>query len=176
MFPVSARFLAALRQSHSLSVAAFVYRPSAPTVAIEVPVLGGQVTIDRDARVRRQGSLDVAFSLADGVTRDVVRELPFGGYAVVERGIRYADGSSERVPLGRFRVESIVWSELEGKATLTLADRMAQVQDEPFVTPFTPGGLKPSDAAVQAVQQVFGSSIAYHVETDPASEDRKSVV
>jgi hypothetical protein len=170
MIPVTARFLAALRQSHTVSVAATIRPPSDPGTPIEVPVIGGQITIDRDARVRRQGSLEVAFSLSDGVTRDIVRELPFGGYAVVERGIRYADGDTERVPLGMFRVESVVWSELEGKATLTLADRMAQIQDEPFVTPYTPGGLKPSNAAVQAVQQVFGSTIAYHVLTDPASE------
>ena len=170
MYPVTPRFLAALRQSHTVSVAATIYRPSAPTVPVTVPVLGGQVTIDRDARVRRQGSLDVAFSLADGFTRDVVRELPFGGYCVVERGIRFADGDTERVPLGMFRVESIVWDELQGQATLTLADRMAQIQDEPFVTPYAPAGMTPSDAAVQAVYQVFGDTIAYHVLTDPSSE------
>lgn len=170
MLTVTDRFLAALRETHTISVAATVYRPSAPAVPIVVPVIGGDVTIDRDARVRRQASLEVAFSLSDGLTRDVVRELPFGGYAVVERGIRYADGTVERVQLGRFRVESVVWSELEGKATLTLADRMAQVQDETLVTPYAPGGMKASDAAVELVHQVFGDTITYHVLTDPASE------
>jgi hypothetical protein len=170
MLPVSDRFLAALRETHSISVAASVYRPSAPTLPIAVQPLGGSLTIDRDARVRRQASLDVAFTLTDQVTRDTVRELPFGGQAVIERGIRYADGTVERVQLGRFRVESIVWQELQGQATLTLADRMAQIQDEPFVTPFAPAGLHPSDAVVHAVFQVFGDSILYRVETDPASE------
>ena len=47
---------------------------------------------------------------------------------------------------------------------------MAQVVDEPFLTPWVPAGLKPSDAAVAAITEVFGSTIAYHVETDPASE------
>jgi len=170
MLTVTDRFLTALRDSHVVSVAASVYRPSDLTTAIRVPVVGGSVTIDRDARVRRQGSLEVAFSLEDQTARDTIRELCYGGQAVIERGIRYADGTVERVQLGRFRVDSIVWSELQGAATLTLSDRFAQVQDEPFVTPYAPSGMKPSDAAVFAVQEVFGSSIAYHVLTTPATE------
>ena len=170
MLSVTTRFLDSLRESHTISVAASLYRPSDPLVPVEVQVIGGEVTIDRDARVRRQGSLEVAFSLGDQVTSEIVRELPFGGYATLERGIRYADGAVERVQLGRFRIESVVWTELEGRAVLTLADRMAQIQDEPFPTPYAPSGLHPSDAVVQAVQQVFGSSIAYHVLTTPAAE------
>jgi hypothetical protein len=170
MLTVSDRFLASLRESHTISVAATLYAPSAPTVPINAPVVGGQVTIDKDARVRRQASLDVAFSLADATTRDTVRELPYGGYATLERGVRYPDGTVERVQLGRFRVESVVWSELEGMATLTLADRMAQIQDEPFVTPYAAGGQHPTDAIVAIVTQVFGSTIAYHVTTTPATE------
>lgn len=170
MLSVSARFLTALRETHSVSVAVTLYRPSAPTVPIAAEVSDGSVSIDKDALNRRQGSVTVAFSLGDALTLEVVRELPFGGYAVLERGIRYADGSIERVQLGRLRIESVVWSELQGTATLTLADRMAQVQDEPFTTPYVPNGLHPSNAIVAIVQGVFGSSIAYHVSTTPASE------
>ena len=170
MLTVTTRFLESIRESHTISVAAAVYRPSNLAIPVEVQVIGGEVTIDRDARVRRQASLEVAFALGDPVTSDVVRELPFGGYATIERGIRYADGTLERVQLGRFRVESVVWTELEGRAVLTLADRMAQIQDEPFPTPYAPSGLHPSDAIVQAVQQVFGTSIAYHILTTPSAE------
>ncbi|HEY3021026.1 MAG TPA: DUF5047 domain-containing protein, partial [Solirubrobacteraceae bacterium] len=164
------RFLVALRQTHSVAVRATLYRPSAPTTPIAATVIAGQVAADVDARSRRQGQLELAFDLADPVTLDVVRELPFGGYAVVERGIRYASGELELVQLGRFRVENVTWPELQGRATLTLADRMAQVADETFTTPFAPVGQKPSDAAVACVQAVFGGSIAYHVSTSPATE------
>jgi hypothetical protein len=170
MLTVSPRFLAALRESHQVSVAAAVYRPEDLATAVPVDVIGGQVTIDADARVRRQASMDVAFSLQQQDAQDLVRDLPFGGYCTIERGIRYADGTTERVQLGRFRVDSIVWRELQGQATLTLSDRMAQVQDEMFTAPFAPVGLHPSDACVAAVQQVFGSTIAYHVLTDTSSE------
>ena len=170
MLTVSSRFLNSLRGSHQISIAAAVYRPEDLTTAIPVDVIGGTVTIDADAKVRRQGTLEVAFSLQQQTAQDLVRDLPFGGYATIERGIRYADGTTERVQLGRFRVDSIVWRELQGQATLTLSDRMAQIQDEMFTAPFAPAGQHPSDACVTAVQQVFGTSIAYHIQTNPATE------
>ena len=166
---VTDRFLTALRETHTVSVAASVYRPSAPTVPIEVPVVDGSLTMDADARTLRQASLEVAFCLVDPLTPEVVAELAYGGQAVLERGIRFADEDVERVKLGRFRVESVVWEAATGRASLTLADRMAQVADEPLLTPWAPTG-KPSDAAVAAVTEVFGASIAYHVLTSPASE------
>src|SRR5215467_14144733 len=170
MLSVTSRFLAALRQTHQVSTAAAVFRPSDPATPIAVTLIDGQVSIDVNARVRRQASIQIAFSLQNAAARDLVRELPFGGYATVERGIRYADGTVERVQLGRFRVDSIVWPELQGQATLTLSDRMAQIQDEQFTVPWVPAGMHPSDAIVQAVRDVFGSTIQYHVLTTPASE------
>jgi len=167
---VSARFLEAIRETHTISVAAYVYRPSDLATPIAVPVIGGSVTIDRDARTRRTATLDVTFALEDDETRDVIRELPFGGYCSIERGIQYADGTIERVALGRFRVEAISWAELQGQASLNLADRMAQIADEQFLAPWDPTGLKPSNAAHDAVYQVFGNTIAYHVLTNPTTE------
>jgi Domain of unknown function (DUF5047) len=170
MYALSTKFLAALRQSHTISVAAYLYRPSAPTTPISTQILGGSFIGDIDARVRRQATLDIAFSLSDPVTAEIIQELPFGGYCAIERGIRFADGTIERVRLGYFRVENVNWDELQGLASLTLADRMAQVADESFTTPFVPSGLKPSDAIVQIVQQVFGATIYYDVTTTPAVE------
>ena len=169
MLTVTDRFLAALRESHTVSVAAYLY-PASGGDPILVPVIGGSVTVDRDAAVRRQATLDIAFALGDTVTDDLIRELPFGGYATVERGILFADGTDERVQLGMFRIDSVVWTELQGQASLTLNDRMAQIQDEAFVTPYDPVGLTATAAVVALVEQVFGSNIAYHVLTSPGSE------
>ena len=169
MLPVSNRFLAALRDTHAVSVACNLYAPGS-TEPVEVDVTGGQVDANANARVLRQGSVEVAFSREDTDLRDLLETLPFGGYCSVERGIRFADNTVERVPLGMFRVESVMWGELSGTASLTLADRFAQVQDEPLPTPWTPAGMHPSDAIVALVQQVFGSSIQYHVQTTPATE------
>src|SRR5262245_55333300 len=163
MLAVSDRFLRALRDTHTISVAATLYRPSAPSTPIAVEVVGGEMSFDIDAQVLRQAQLEVPFDLGDELTGESVRELPFGGYCVLERGIQYANGEIERVQLGRFRVDTVVWSEVAGQASLTLNDRMQQVVDEPFVTPRAVTGQHASDAIVQMVQDVFGSSIAYHV-------------
>jgi hypothetical protein len=163
MIPHSARLDLALTGSHTVNAAAFVYAPGSST-AIPAAVVGGQVVADRDAQVRRQGSVEVVFDWeGEGLTVDLIRSLPFGGWASLERGVRYADGSIERVALGWFRVDTIAWSELTGVATLSLSDRMAQVRDEPLLAPFQPAGLTPSAAAVELVKQVFGTAIAYTV-------------
>jgi len=166
---VSDRFLAALRGVHGLSVACYVYAPGS-TTPVELEVVEGNVDANSAARVLRQGSVTVAFTREDPDTLDLLETLPFGGYCALERGLQYADGDVERVALGMFRVDSVVWGELTGSATLALSDRFAQVQDEPLPYPFNTAGLHPSDAIVQLVQEVFGASIAYHVTTDPASE------
>jgi hypothetical protein len=62
----------------------------------------------------------------------------------------------------------VSWGTLEASAGLELADRMAQVRDEPFTTPYSALGQTPHGAAVGIVQQVFGSSIAYHTPYQPA--------
>jgi len=169
MLAVSDRFLAALRDSHAVSIACYLYPPGS-SAGTEVAVNGGIVDMNADSRILRQGSVDIAFSAEDPTTATLIQDLPFGGHVTLERGIAYPDGEVERVPLGWFRVESVVWSALQGQATLTLADRFAQVQDEPFTAPWSPVGLRPSNAVVALVQQVFGSAIAYHVLTNPASE------
>jgi len=170
VLPVSDRFLAALRHSHALSVVAYLYAPDDLTTPIEVEVVGGQMDANAAARVLRQASLDVALAREDTELRSLLQSMPFGGYCSIERGVRYATGETERVPLGFFRVDSVVWGELVGSATLQLSDRFAQIQDEPLAAPFNPAGMHPSDAIVALVQAVFGSSIAYHIETTPASE------
>lgn len=170
MVPVSQRFLAALRDVHGMDVAAYVYEPGDDSNPIEVQVSGGNVDANANARVLRQASLDVTYAREDTDMTALLQRLPFGGYCHIERGVRYADGDVERVRLGHFRVESVVLAELQGTATLTLADRFAQVQDEPLPAPWTPDGMHPTDAIVQLVHEVFGPRIQYHVLTDPSSE------
>jgi Domain of unknown function (DUF5047) len=163
---VSARFLAAIRDSHDVSIRATITPPGGASYVPDV--IGGQVVQDLDAQIRRRATLEVAFSLAESV--DVIRTLPFGGYAALERGILYGDGTTERVALGNLRVDSVSWDAEEGRATLTLSDRWAQIADAAFTSPWTPNGSKPSDAIVATIQDVFGNSIAYHVSTTPATE------
>lgn len=167
MRPVTPEFLASLRYSHVIAATCELIFPG-ETEPIAVPVQGGSVTIDRTAESRRSGSVQIPWSLALGEDLGIdIRTLPLGGYALIRRGLRYANGNTEEVLLGRLRVESVSWGTLEITASLELADRMAQVRDEPFAAPYAARGQTPAQAAVGIVQGVFGSSIAYHTPYQP---------
>ena len=160
MLTVSPRFLAAVSESHRVSVAATIIPPGGAPPPAETRLIGGSLRADRDARVRRAGSITVGFDLAADL--DYVRELPFGGYVQLERGILYADGTMERPRIATLRVNTVSWSRSQGQATLDLADRMAQVQDEPLIVPYAPTGLLPAAAVHALVYAVFGDTIVYH--------------
>jgi hypothetical protein len=162
---VTDEFKASVRESHRVSSAATIYPVDGPPVVAQV--ISGSIRLDRSARVRRTGSIVVGFDLSENL--DFVRELPFGGYVKLERGILYPDGRFERPAIGYLRINTVSWSELEGQATLELADRMAQVNDEVFRAPWAPT-TKPSQAITDAVYAVFKDAIAYHVSTDPTDE------
>ena len=136
--PASDRFLAAVRSTHLVASSCELLFPG-ETESVTVPIEGGDVTIDRTALIRRTASVQIPWSLEAGHDLGLdLRALPLGGYARLRRGIRYADGTREFVALGHFRVESVTWKTTDERASLELADRMAQVRDEPFTTPYSP--------------------------------------
>lgn len=168
MRPVSDRFLATLRTSHLLFSSCSLEFPGDP-VAVSVPIKGGHVTIDRTSQNRRAGQIEIPWSLREGETLGLdLRTLPLGGYATLWAGVRYGDGTGEQIKLGKLRVESVTWNTPEGVASLELADRMAQVRDEPFTVPLAVAGMRPAAAAVAVVTAVFGAAIAYLTPNDPA--------
>jgi len=170
MRPASSQFLGSLRYSHVIASACeLIFPGDTDTDAVSVPVQAGSVTIDRTAQNRRAGSVQIPWSLQTGEDLGVdVRDLTLGGYALVHRGLRYADGSTELMLLGRLRVESVTWNTLDASASIELADRMAQIRDEPFTAPYSAKGKTPATAATDIVKAVFGDTIAYHTPFNPA--------
>jgi hypothetical protein len=167
MRPASPEFLASLRYSHVIASSVGLLFPGDPT-PVDVPVEAGSVTIDRTAQNRRAGTVTIPWSLNAGEDLGVdLRTLTLGGYAQLRRGLRYADGSTELILLGTLRVESVTWGTLEASASLELADRMAQVRDEPFTVPYAAKGKRPHQAAIDIVTAVFGSSITYSAPYQP---------
>jgi Domain of unknown function (DUF5047) len=133
-----------------------------------VPLEAGTVTLDRTALVRRTASIQIPWSLDSGADLGVdLRDLPLGGYALLYRGLRYADGSTELAQLGVLRVESVSWLTLEDRASLELADRMAQIRDEELTSPYQAGGKKVAQAIWEIASGVFGFAINYHIIYDP---------
>jgi hypothetical protein len=162
MRPISQRFQDAVRYPHAVVSTCDVTFPDGTTFV--VPIEGGEITIDRTAIIRRTGGVRIPWTLDSDYD---VRNLAFGGYATVRRGVRFGDETVELVDLGRLRVESVSWRLSEGTANLELADRMAQVRDEPFVAPYSAKGKRAAQAAVEIVQGVFGDTIAYETPYAP---------
>lgn len=170
MRPVSTDFMLTLRGSHLIDAELDLYFPENLATPVVVPALEGSLTIDRTGQIRRRGSVVIPWTVAaqDLLGGIDIRTLPLGGYCVPKRGILYADGSRELVALGMLRVESVTWSEVSQRATIELADRMAQVRDEPFQVPYDATGKRVATAARELVEAVFGpTAIDYWVRYDP---------
>jgi Domain of unknown function (DUF5047) len=135
---------------------------------VVVPVEAGTVTHDRTAQIRRTGHVEIPWSLDAGDDLGLdLRTLPLGGYCRLSRGIRFPDGTIELAALGYLRVESVSWLTSEARASLELADRMAQVRDEAFTSPYAAGGKRTAQASLEIATQVFGASISYLTLYDP---------
>lgn len=108
MWPVSDRWKQAIRQDHTKVDYVDLYLRSEP-VALDIPLLSGQVTDDSQANFRRRcnltfpGTAEVLALLPQSPGPDVGL-WPLGTELHVRSGIRYDDGTEETVPMGLFRV------------------------------------------------------------------------
>lgn len=167
MRTVSQRFLASVRQAHQIAVQCELFFPG-ETTPVVVPIESGSITMDRTAAIRRTGHVEIPWSL--GANDDLgldLRTLPLGGYCRLSRGIRFPDATIELAALGYLRVESVSWLTHEDRASLELADRMAQVRDEAFTASYAAGGKRVAVAAQEIAAQVFFGSISYQTLYDP---------
>ena len=101
MYSVSDRFLEAILLSRRVvTVVDVLYHGS--VIRENIPISEGSISYDRSGSARASGSLTVA---DNDLNRNIF--LPIGTEIVVRSGFRYTDGSTETVPLGYFRIESI---------------------------------------------------------------------
>jgi hypothetical protein len=133
MYAVTTKFLDALRASHAVEIKVDAYRGE-ELLASDLPISDGTVTVDGNSQVRRTLSLTVADPTLDPGNDQDATLAPYGSDLVVQRGVRFPDGSIEYAPLGRFRIEQ-VQTAISGEAIqLTGSDRTAYVQDARFTT------------------------------------------
>lgn len=119
-YSVSASFRPALLNDHVVSVLAQVI-DSSNNVLTELNVVGGQVTVDAEREVRREaGDLVVTNqNLTPLQANDLLS--PLNGYEIkLFRGVKYADGTVERVPLGVFGYTSVTLEDSGAGLTITL--------------------------------------------------------
>ncbi|KDQ65754.1 peptidase [Streptomyces sp. NTK 937] len=154
MRPVSPAFLQALTTSHTMTVTVAAMYNGLATVP-DLPVTAGSVTVDRGSKVRRTLSLTVADP----------KYLPwgeldplavYGQTLVVSRGIRFAGGTIESVPLGTFRINEPAGDTLLGPVTLTGQSSECYIIDDKFMVPTSTRGYT---TCVQAIEYLIRQTL-----------------
>lgn len=176
MYPVSDRFLARLAESHRPITQVQLFLTTGQV--IDLDHTGGSVTVDRSSAIRR--TCTVTCPDPSLIPRTPADQLAtYGARLRISRGVDYGDGSSELVPLGVFRLDSVDGDVSNGPVNLQGKDLSAVVQDDKFTQPYRASGTVVG--AITALVQrsvpdaVISSQIAdtaigsrtYDVEADP---------
>jgi hypothetical protein len=160
MRPVSAAFNRIVRGSHSIDVTARVlttYQEGVSPVGTDLQVIHGEVHMDSTADVRSTLTLEVNGN--DMWPLEPTGLLtPYGNEVFVQRGVVVsADGSSELVSLGYFRIYSVDQDgTTDTSITLECRDRMSGIVDARLEAPIQfQSSQSVQDVFTQLVQDVY---------------------
>lgn len=132
-------FLAEIRKSHHVVSYVDVTSPTGETQRLSAT--GGSVTEDATAEIRRRCSLscyDATGELTPKTAEDLL--TPYGTEVRPWRGVKYADGREELIPLGVFRIAQVdVDDSVGGSPDIKLEayDRSRTVIRDKFIEPYT---------------------------------------
>lgn len=109
MYPVSDAFLSSVRKSHISHVRIEIYDMANNEIISTAQPVSGEVTVDSRRDIRRQCSIE--FIDRDGTlvptnNRSAVL-LPYNREIKIYRGVQFADGTEELVPLGVFILTTV---------------------------------------------------------------------
>lgn len=137
MYPVSARFLKRLAESHTPAFGAQLFLTNGDVQDLEIT--GGSVSVDQASAIRRTCSVTVADPAL--IPRTPADQLAtYGARLRVQRGVEYGDGSAELVPLGVFRLDSVDGNVSDGPVTLQGKSLECIVADAKATEPWTASG------------------------------------
>ncbi|MEV6548015.1 DUF5047 domain-containing protein [Streptomyces sp. NPDC051597] len=152
MYPVSDRFLAVLAEDHSPVTLVQLFTTGGAVETLEIT--GGSVTVDRANTVRRTCSVTMAdTSLIPRTAADKISI--YGAKLRISRGVVYSDGTSELIPVGTFRIDSVGGDVDEGPVTIAGKSLEVVIADDKFTTPYRATGT-----AVSAVTALIRRSIS----------------
>jgi len=132
------RLLAEIRRSHEVYSYIDVFSPNQQTVRL--PATGGEVTCDRTATTRRACKatcVDPSGLLVPSTTDSLL--TPYGTILRPYRGVRYADGTIEVLPLGVFRLANSSVNDSTGGSpdiSLEAYDLSRTVSRDKFISPY----------------------------------------
>lgn len=152
--PVSDAFLAAVTGSHLVAFRATAlssYQEGVSPSGTQIPVIGGDVTLDATADVR--GTLDLTTDGTGWDTRPGRSLLqPYGTEVFIERGV-ILGGSTTWVSQGYFKIQTVEQAAApDGTLEITASDRMQGIIDAQLPSPR-------SYAATDTVLDVFNDLV-----------------
>ena len=139
MQPVSEKFLPALTTDHGLEIMVSALYNGA-VVQPDIAVTDCSVHIDAGSDIRRTVSLTLP-SPADFPATESDPYAVYGQQLYVERGIRYTDGSVERVPVGTFIITSVSGDIHHGPLAIAGSSAELLIKRAPFDTATSTNGL-----------------------------------
>lgn len=176
MYPVSDRFLARLAESHRLATRVQLFLTTGQV--IDIDHTGGSVTVDRGQAIRRTCTVTSADpSLIPRTPTDQL--ATYGARLRIARGVEYGDGTSELVPVGVFRLDSVDGDISDGPVTLQGKSLECAVIDDKFTEPYTATGTVvgavtaliqrslPDADVISTITDTPIGSRAFDVEADP---------
>ena len=141
MIPASDLFKQSLRTSHTALARAQVWQPT-PSNTYEyeqtLAISGGNLTIDGRRNIWRQGTLTLA--PATGFDLSVFDSVTNKARLVIQRGIRFIDGTEEWVTIATLTVQSSERQLREGTLKVTGYDPSSCIDDYTLITPYAPIG------------------------------------
>ena len=136
MYPVSDEFKTLIRKSHVTKVKVEIYDIANGTILSEAQPINGEITIDSRRSTRRQCSIEFVDTDGSLVPTNKISSilLPYNRELKVYRGVVFADGTEELVPLGVFILTSVEITDTANgiKITVTGSDRSLRVQRAKF--------------------------------------------
>lgn len=159
MYPVTTRFLEAIRRPPAILTRVEVWRDNTridPYGDTGLPLYGGVVQVDGSKLTRR-----TLTGLRVDATDDNWELLtPIGTQLHCWRGFRYGTGQSELIPVGRFTLDRLAETyggDWDGTID-TAPDLMARVQRARFLKPRTfPAGTLIRDLIVTLLSEILGT-------------------
>jgi hypothetical protein len=100
----------------------------------------------------------------------------YGARLRISRGVQYADGSQETVPLGTFRVDGVSGDVDEGPVTITGSGLEVIVSDDRFSTPYRATGTAVSAITALIQRSIPTASLASVVGAEVYADGNESFV
>lgn len=159
MYPVTARYLEAVRYPHTIHTRLEAWRAGARIDAARygtagIPFAGGAVTVDNSPGVRR--TLDTTLAPDEGLYSLL---SPIGTQLRPVSVLEYPNGATEEVPLGRFPIADQSDPVEAGPLKVSASDLWGNVQRARFLRPraSTPGASV-IDTIISLMRGALGSS------------------